>query len=187
MYNIAMSKEITAKEMLMFEKLDELKNINVEQEYKKIMVNPRSYFKKYLKHMDEKVITLAKFEIYFKMKTVDTREGSIKRAKSDAEYFMNKYTVSGYLDILSKFYTYALEIINDVINNGNDALLDLYNENKVSKETLEQSLKCLEKSKASLITDREAVTKAIEDTQKEIQKINDMLNNDFQGFSDTPF
>ena len=183
-----MKRKITKSEILMFKKLDEIKNIDVNQESRKIISDPKSYFEKYLKGIDHNLRALANLEIYLKIKEVDsTGVKGEERAEKDTSYFINKFTAIGYIDILNGFYSYSLDIINDMLENGNDMVLDLYNEKKISKETMQGVLTCIKEAHAMMLEDKESVIKAINQSKIERKRIEDRLNPGLQGFNDSPY
>jgi len=187
MYNIGMKKKPTKEESEMFVKLDELKKIDINKDGRKIVANPRSYFDKYLKVMDDKGKILAKTEIYLLIKKIEGDESSRERAQKDAVFFINRYTAGGYVEILHKFYSYALETIEEILSEGNNTMLDLYNEGKLSRQTLDSALLCMKEIEPMLLKDKEAVKEAVDQTEAEAKRINDMLNPGLQGFSNQPY
>lgn len=166
---------LTKNELLIFDKSNRLSEIDVDKDSKNIIVNPQVFFSEYLKDVDETFLPLIKLQIFSLMKSSDRCK---ERGKEDASCLVERYGVSGYLDILLNFYTYAMEMVNDIIKNSANSILDFYNDKRMSKKSMEESMASITKSLPSLMDDKKMLEAAIKQTQDEIDNVNKMLNRE---------
>jgi len=161
-----------------FDRIDKIRDIDVKNESKNILINPRAYFQKHLNGMDGWVMILAKMEVYFKVRETD-HHGMTH--KEDALNLIKRLSVSGYIDILLEFYRYALEIVNFLMEDSTNIMLDSYNEKKIDHILLDKIMSCINSLKDTMARDKQDISKAIELGLEEQQRINEIPPNSFLG------
>jgi len=86
-------------------------------------------------------------------------------------------TLTGYLDVLQDFYVYAKEILDDILDNGHDFMLDLYNTKSIDKQVLNESMLCLEDTKKHLSDDRTNLDEAIMQIEAKRKQMKDGMDS----------
>jgi hypothetical protein len=124
---------------------------------------------------------MARLEVYFKLREVDNYGSN---SKESAIEFVKEISVSGYLDVLKKFYQYAIEIIDFVLNDGCNITLDSYNDGKIDRIFLDKIMECINSAKEILIRDKEDLLSSIQDADEEQKRIDESTseNSSFLDF-----
>ncbi len=149
--------------------LDLIDNIDVKKECIKIVQDPKEYFKKSFNISNNDFYTICvKFAIIKKIRDIDTMTDI-----SDylASYFVKKYSIKKWINIISDFYSYYNVIIKDVLNNYENIILDLYNDKQITKESMTIGMTTFQKTKKIIINDIEIIEKYIEDLEGQNQKL----------------
>jgi hypothetical protein len=155
-------------------RLEQIDSIDIEKELYRIMENPEKYFEPYLKNVKNPAeIIFVQFSILGLLRTIDT---SKKFCIKSADHFLSKYSVTKWLDKLSDFYEYNISIINYILENHDNAILDIYNEKQITKTMMEQRLLAFNKAKKQLTKDKEDAMTCLKDLEVEKEKAKEFLD-----------
>lgn len=157
-----------------------LKEINFDKEKINIFCDPKTFFGRYIdKITDDTIKKTIKTEIYLMLRKVsketNTLEGDEeinKRCKDDLEF----------IHICRGFYAYTLDMLLNILAEQSDAILDSYNEKKISKDCMENYLKAFQKSQALMLMEKRQLEQRIMELDillEEIEK-NPNLPDDFR-------
>jgi len=165
-----MEKKTKISEETYLKALKALENIDIDKEKYKIIEAPEKYFEPYLNGVEDLPSqNIIHLDIYKIIKKVASRTEDA--SQKDMAYFLCKYSMIQYTQILRGFYDYSLSIIQNLIEQSSDALLDAYNQNFLNKESLTACMKKMENIYPILKADKEEVEKCLAEMDEMIREI----------------
>jgi len=167
-----MQSLITIKESKMLEKID---LINIDQDAFEILKNPSKYFNQYTASLQNPLsIVFAHFSILLVIRKLDTSQDI---AQKSADYFLTQMPPEQWIDTLIKFYLYVISLTDFLLTNHNNIILDLYNENKLSKRDLKKGMLSFDVAQKQLIIDKEETLEHIRILEKEKENLTRAIDN----------
>lgn len=147
--------------------LKKIDSIDINKDVYLIAENPNEYFEPFLKNIESPIaLIFAKCSILIIIKKIDSSEELCSKM---ANYFLEKLPLETWLDTLSRFYEYSLATIEFIDEHHNNAILDLYNSNKIDKEMMKRGMEAFTGARKQLLRDKEDMKKLIADLEIEKQ------------------
>lgn len=155
-----------------------LRNINLNEEKINIFCNPKAFFDKFLNRItDDTLRKTIRSEIYIILRDVsdltDNADDDLKisnRCKSDLEF----------VKVCRQFYEYTLNTLIYLMREHTDTILDAYNEQKISKDCMENYLTVFKRAEKNLLAEKNQL-------ELRIREYDVMLNRkDMPDFLDEP-
>jgi len=178
-----MKREIPLSEAKILKKIATL---NPKKESIKILQDPSKYFEKYTKDIKTPMgILFSKFDILTLLKKIDTSDEICDHTTG---YFLDRYEVNDWLDILTIFYQYSISMIDYIIEHHNNIVLDIYNAGNISKDAMIESIKAFTSSKNKLLKDKDGMQNCIlglEEDKKDFEEGEGYQDN-FDNYDDGP-
>lgn len=159
------NKKMTLKES---KELSNLDSIDVYKECINIVYDPQKYFEKPLNISSKPFyIICAKFSIISKIRDIDTLTSISDKTSS---YFIQKYSMKKWIDVLINFYEYYKNSMIYIIENYEDVLLDLYNDKEIDLNIMIMGMTTFKETRSTINKDIELIKKCIDELEKDKEK-----------------
>ena len=154
--------------------IQELSKVNIEKNYKNIIKNTENFFQSYISKCKTPIGNIIVRILIVRL---------IQRADTLGD--PNKFLINNRKDALTTFndfydfYEYILNIIDFIIENEDNAILDLYNDKKIGEKEFKESLKISKVTKLKFHKNKKELDKILSDIAEAIRKMKegDNLSN----------
>lgn len=146
--------------------LQEMNKINIKKSYKDIVENAEDFFALYLSKCKTPIANIiVRMAIVHMIEETDTLAQPAKFSIKGRDNILKTF------NSFSGFYEYALSIIDFIVENEDNAILDLYNDKKINEKELRVSLKISRAAQSRFGRNRKQLKKILSDISSAIERL----------------
>lgn len=160
--------------------LDELEYLDSLKFVYEILDNPEVFFEPYLTKLKNPISILhGKFIIFVHIKTID---GYSPKRPSEYKNLIEKYGPLKMGEVFNRFYNYVIDIVEYILENHDNVMLDLYNDGRLSKERMTQTIMLFKETQKVLLSDKEELYKILDEIEETNKMIKEKYDEGYDNF-----